>query len=121
VPIRFYLDENITQAVAELGRARGLDITSSVEIGRNGSDDESQLAYAASEDRCFVTADRKDFTRIGREWAAASRPHAGIVCLARPLQKQQGVRLAAELVKLNEQYPNGMPDYLVLYVSFRGT
>jgi hypothetical protein len=37
------------------------------------------LALAASEQRILATLNIADFPRILREWAAAQRPHAGVI------------------------------------------
>lgn len=39
--------------------------------------DNEILALAASEDRILVTFNARDFARIAREWAEASRGHSG--------------------------------------------
>ncbi len=72
--IRFHLDENCPDAIAEgLGR-RGIDVTTTPEAKLLSASDEQQRAYALSEGRVIFTHDR-DFLRIN----ASGVPHAGIV------------------------------------------
>jgi hypothetical protein len=71
--IRFHLDENVTRAVAEGLRRRGVDVTTTPEAGLLGAIDEDQAAYALAEGRVIFTQDR-DFLSIN----AAGVPHAGI-------------------------------------------
>jgi hypothetical protein len=72
--IRFHLDENCPQAIAEGLRRRGIDVTTTPEVGLLSASDEGQTAYALTEGRVIFTLD-KDFLRIN----AAGVPHAGIV------------------------------------------
>lgn len=71
---RFHLDENCHRAVAEALRRRGIDVTTTPEIGLLSATDEQQIAYGLAEGRVLFTQDR-DFLRL----QAAGVPHAGIV------------------------------------------
>ena len=44
--IKFHLDENVNNAIANGLRVRGIDVTTSSEQGLIGASDEQQLAYA---------------------------------------------------------------------------
>ncbi len=44
-----------------------------------GKSDEEQLSHAASERRCILTFDVKDFVPLGLTWFRAGREHAGIL------------------------------------------
>jgi predicted nuclease of predicted toxin-antitoxin system len=44
-----------------------------------GLDDDEVLSLAAAEERILVTPNIADFPGILREWAAAQRPHAGVI------------------------------------------
>ncbi|MGH7130229.1 MAG: DUF5615 family PIN-like protein, partial [Planctomycetaceae bacterium] len=71
--IRFHLDEHIDAAVAEGLRHRGIGVTTTVETGLSGADDEAHLAFALNEHRVVMTHD-DDFLVLH----AAGTPHAGI-------------------------------------------
>lgn len=71
--IRFHLDENCPNAIAEGLRRRGIDVTTAPETGLISATDEVQAAYALAEGRVIITQDR-DFLRLN----AAGEPHAGI-------------------------------------------
>ncbi len=71
--IRFHLDEHIDPAVAEGLRRRGIDVTTTTEVGLENPSDEAQLAFANAEQRVLVTRD-KDFLILN----AQGVPHSGI-------------------------------------------
>ncbi len=71
--IRFHLDENCHRAIAEGLRRRGVDVTTTPEVGLLQATDDQQVAYSLREGRVLFTQDR-DFLRLH----AASVPHAGI-------------------------------------------
>ena len=71
--IRIHLDENCSHAIAEGLRRRGIDVTTSPEVGLLGAIDEDQLAYCLTESRVIFSYD-DDFLRL----AAFGVEHAGI-------------------------------------------
>ena len=71
--IRFHLDEDCHRAIAEGLRRRGIDVTTTPEIGLLSASDEEQAAQGRDTGRGIFTQDR-DFLRLH----AAGIPHAGI-------------------------------------------
>lgn len=71
--IKFHLDEHIDHAVARALRSRGVNVTTSTEIGLISVTDQEQLNYATLEMRVLVTQD-EDFLALH----AAGIEHAGI-------------------------------------------
>jgi len=72
-PLRFHLDENVNPTVAKVLRQQGIDVTTTIEAGLRGADDQAHIAYAWHEGRVIVTHD-DDFLR----WHSRGTPHAGI-------------------------------------------
>jgi predicted nuclease of predicted toxin-antitoxin system len=72
--IKFHLDENITLAIANGLRRRGIDVTTTPEQGMIGQSDEQQLEFAISQNRVIFTQDT-DFLRLHH----AGFSHPGIV------------------------------------------
>ena len=67
--IRFHLDENISQAIANGLRRRGIDVTTTTttpEENLIGKLDEEQLAFAISQKRIIFTQDT-DFLRLQQQ------------------------------------------------------
>jgi predicted nuclease of predicted toxin-antitoxin system len=72
--IKFHLDENVTNAIAEGLRRRGIDVTTTPEQSLIGISDEAQLQFALSQNRIIFTQDT-DFLRIHQ----TDITHCGIV------------------------------------------
>jgi len=71
--IRFHLDEHVHPAIAAGLRNRGVDVTTTLEVGLSSADDEDHVAFARSEHRVIVTHDDDFLTLHSRHVA-----HAGI-------------------------------------------
>jgi predicted nuclease of predicted toxin-antitoxin system len=55
--IRFHLDENVSSAIADGLRRRGIEVSTTPEEGLIASSDEAQLAFALSQGRVIFTQD----------------------------------------------------------------
>lgn len=75
--IRFHLDENCSRFIAEGLRRRGVDVTTTPEVGLLHSSDSLQIEYALNHKRVLFTQDR-DFPSMH----ASGVEHAGIVYCA---------------------------------------
>ena len=71
--IRFHLDENCHRAIAEGLRRRGIDVTTTPEVGLLSASDDEQAAHGLRTGRVLFTQDR-DLLRLH----ASGVPHAGI-------------------------------------------
>ena len=72
--IRFHLDENVSNAIAEGLRRRGIDVTTTPEERLMGVSDEEQIAFALRQNRVVFTQDT-DFLRLNQ----AGISHNGII------------------------------------------
>jgi hypothetical protein len=79
--LRYFLDEDISPAVAAGLRAHGVDADSAYDAGRANRriSDRDQLAHAAGAGRVLVTYNRADYQQLDSEWREAGRTHAGII------------------------------------------
>ncbi|MGA9381383.1 MAG: DUF5615 family PIN-like protein [Phormidium sp.] len=73
ITIRFHLDENVSNSIADSLRRRGIDVTTTPEVGLISAPDEEQLAFAISQERVIFTQDA-DFLRLNQ----AGANHNGI-------------------------------------------
>lgn len=71
--IRYYTDENVSRAVINGLRQRGVDVLTVPEVARLGATDEEHLVFALEQKRVIFTHD-DDFLKL-----AAGKEHAGIV------------------------------------------
>ena len=78
-PPKLYLNEHLSPRLAEQLRQHGFDVASTSEAGKGETDDDEQLAYAASEQRALVTFNHKDFAVRHERYAAESKDHWGII------------------------------------------
>lgn len=77
-----YADEDTTRhAVFRALRAQSVDCLTTLEARREGTSDESQLAFASAAGRTILTTNQRDFVRIHSDWARTGLQHAGIVIL----------------------------------------
>jgi predicted nuclease of predicted toxin-antitoxin system len=76
---RFYLDEDVPPSAAHIGRALGLDVVATTEVGHAGWPDAEQLAWAAAQARIVVTYNRDDFIELTRSTLAAGKSHTGVL------------------------------------------
>jgi predicted nuclease of predicted toxin-antitoxin system len=72
--IRFHLDENVINAIAQGLRRRGINLTTTPEQSLIGVSDKAQLEFAVSQGRVIFTQDT-DFLRMNQ----TNTDHFGIV------------------------------------------
>jgi predicted nuclease of predicted toxin-antitoxin system len=71
---RFHLDETCRRALADGLRRRGIDVTTTADVGLLGASDPVQLAHAHSQGRVLFTHDA-DFIALHH----GGVPHSGVV------------------------------------------
>lgn len=82
--MKLLLDEHISPNVARALRDRGYDVVAVAERQElRGVEDRQVLLAAEAEGRVTVTADVRDFTRLGFDRLPNRRWHAGIVLASR--------------------------------------
>jgi hypothetical protein len=81
--IDLYLDEDVDVLLAELLRARGFSVATTLEAGQLGASDADQLVYAVSRQTTFLTHNRADFDELARAYLATGKPHYGIIVAVR--------------------------------------
>lgn len=86
--ISFHLDENVSNAIADGLRRRGIEVTTTAEAGLIGATDEEQLEYAHQAGRVVVTMDN-DLLRLH----AQGMPHSGIAYC------RQGARSIGQMLR----------------------
>jgi predicted nuclease of predicted toxin-antitoxin system len=104
--IRFHLDENVDPAVADGLRRRGVNVSTTQEMGLLHASDDKQLEFALSDARTIVTHDA-DFLVM----ANAGVPHPGIAyCHSEP--QSIGKVIAALLLICECSTPDEMRNHV---------
>jgi predicted nuclease of predicted toxin-antitoxin system len=115
--VRFYLDEDLSGAVARIARAQGLDVISSHECGRNGLPDDEQLRLAAADGRCLVTRNAKDFLALTARFFEEGWPHAGMLIVSSSLPNRDFAGIAAALVTYARRHEDDLPPYTTDFLT----
>lgn len=116
--MRFYLDEDLSQVIAAIGRQRRLDVTSSHEPDgqRDGLADAEPLALAATEGRCLVTKNGPDFRDLTVAFMEQGLPHAGVLAVPSTLNGNEFSTIVERIARWNELYPDGLPSCFFGYL-----
>jgi predicted nuclease of predicted toxin-antitoxin system len=94
--MRLHLDEDAdAHALLNALRHRGLDVTSTRELGLLRCSDEEQLAWAFEGGRVIYTYNASDFCRLHSEFMRQGRHHAGII-----IGDQQAISIGEEMRRL---------------------
>ncbi|HEV7214242.1 MAG TPA: DUF5615 family PIN-like protein [Chloroflexota bacterium] len=115
--MRFYLDEDLSDQVAVIGRELGLDVVSSHECGRDGLSDEEQLRQAAVDRRIFVTRNYRDFVRLTRQFFESQWPHAGVLFLPRSLANHDFAGIARALTAFAGKQRGVFTPYTIQFLA----
>lgn len=116
--MRFYLDDDVySRRILEIARRLGLDITGSYEAGHSGALDDVHLSVAASAGRCVVTRSYRDFTRLSSSYAELGLPHAGVLLVPPSLGNEMFDAIARALKAYADTHPEGMPPYMVDFLT----
>ncbi|MFQ6091519.1 MAG: DUF5615 family PIN-like protein [bacterium] len=81
--IKLYLDEDVSVSLADLSRARGVDVLTGPEARTLSADDDAQMAFATKEERTLLSLNRHDFDRLFNEYLVAGKKHYGIIMARR--------------------------------------
>ena len=115
--MRYYLDEDLSQRIAERLRTQGLDVVSVHEVRAEGLSDFEQLERAALEQRCLVTRNRDDFIRLTLQFYNEGRVHHGVLIIPHSVPADRFGELAEALARYASAHPDGLPPYTVDFVS----
>ena len=78
-PPKLHLNEHLSPRLSVQLRRYGFDVISTQEAGLVSEDDESQLAYASSEQRAIVSFNFRDFVALNERYLATGEEHWGII------------------------------------------
>ena len=91
--IELYLDEDVSVRLADLLRARGFVVNTTLEAGNLGHSDREQLEYAVDRKLTLLTHNRADFEALAVQYFSAGLMHHGIIVAVRRPARDIGARL----------------------------
>lgn len=77
--LRIFTDEDVYGGIPPALRDHGVDAVGTIEVGRSGATDESQLDWAAANNRAVLTFNVGHFAALHRARLATASHHAGII------------------------------------------
>ncbi|MGA2471654.1 MAG: DUF5615 family PIN-like protein [Solirubrobacteraceae bacterium] len=104
--MRLLLDANLSpRGIATPLQAKGHDVVAlAADPTLEGLDDPAVLELAAAAQRILVTRNSRDFAPLAREWAEASRRHAGLI-LIWTLDHSEFAAITAGIERRLERWP----------------
>ena len=81
--IELYLDEDVDVLLADLLKARGFDVLTTLAAQRLGATDAEQLAFATSVQRTLLTHNRVHFEQLIEAHFVAGLSHPGVIIAVR--------------------------------------
>ncbi|MHC4399697.1 MAG: DUF5615 family PIN-like protein [Planctomycetota bacterium] len=78
MPVSFYMDVHVPEAITHQLRRRGVDVVTAIEDGARELSDHELLARATELGRVIFTQDVR-FRALAEDWQRQSRPFSGLV------------------------------------------
>jgi hypothetical protein len=91
--IDLYHDEDVSVLIAELIKARGFSVVTTLEAGNLGKSDAEQLKFAVNGKRVLLTHNRVDFEELAKQYFEQGKTHYGIIMAVRRLPNETVQRL----------------------------
>ena len=114
--MRFLVDEDLSEEIASILRAEGVDAVHIRELGLSGADDREVLDEAAQQERCVVTRNRNDFLMLTEFYFHEGRPHHGVLIIPRSYPGRQTSRIAQAIMALSQNQPYAFQPYAFLFL-----
>ncbi len=115
--MKFYLDEDLSGAIAEIAREMRIDIVTAHECGNFGSDDDVHLLSAGKAGRCLVTRNRDHFVALTVKFFQDDLPHAGLLVVPYTMPADRFSLVATAIAQYDGDHPDGISAYGYDYLS----
>lgn len=114
--MKFLVDEDLSEELAVILRAKGVDAIHIRELGLSGAEDQEVLDEAARQKRCVITRNRNDFLKLTEFYFHEGRPHHGILIIPRSYPGNQTSKTARAIISLAEDHPHAFQPYAFLFL-----
>lgn len=114
--MKFLVDEDLSEEIASILRAKGVDAVHVRDIGLSGAEDQEVLDEAAHQKRCVITRNRNDFLMLTEFYFQENRPHHGVLIVTRTYPGNQASKIAQAIVTFSKKCPHAFQPYAFLFL-----
>ena len=114
--MKFLVDEDLSEEIASILRAEGVDAVHIRELGLTGAEDREVLDEAAQQERCVVTRNRNDFLMLTEFYFHEGRPHHGVLIIPRSYPGHQTSRIVRAIIALSQNHPYAFQPCAFLFL-----
>jgi len=114
--VKFLVDEDLSEEIASVLRAKGVDAVHVRDIGLSGAEDQEVLDEASRQKRCLITRNRNDFLMLTEFYFHEGRPHHGVLIVPRSYPGNQALKIAQAIISLAQNHPHAFQSYAFLFL-----
>jgi predicted nuclease of predicted toxin-antitoxin system len=114
--VKFLVDEDLSEEIARILRAKGVDAAHVRELGLTGAEDQEVLDEAARQERCVITRNRNDFLMLTEFYFHEDRPHHGVLIIPRSYTGNEPSKIAKAIIALSQKHPHAFQPYAFLFL-----
>ena len=114
--MKFLVDEDLSEEIASVLRAKGVDAVHVRDIGLSGAEDQEVLDEAARQKRCVITRNRNDFLMLTEFYFHEGRPHHGVLIVPRSYPGNQALKIAQAIIALAQNHLHAFQSYAFLFL-----
>ena len=97
--ISLYLDEDVSAKIAANLRNRGFGVLHAVDAGMLSASDEEQLNKAISDQRTFLTHNKKHFRVLHDRYLTSGKRHFGIIVATRKRNPFETIKKLLDIIQ----------------------
>lgn len=114
--MKFLVDEDLSEKIASILRAKGVDAVHVRELGLSGAEDREVLDEAVRQKRCVITRNRNDFLMLTEFYFNEGRPHHGVIIVTRSYPGNKPSKIARAVIALSQNRPQAFQPYAFLFL-----
>jgi predicted nuclease of predicted toxin-antitoxin system len=114
--VKLLVDEDLSEEIAAIFGAKGVDAVHVRELGLSGAEDQEVLDEATRQERCVITRNRNDFLMLTEFYFHEGRPHHGVIIIPRSYPGNQPSKIAQAIIDLSQKRPHAFQPYAFLFL-----